>query len=1081
MLPNRDPVYVKPKKTRRRKPTVVKPPAGDVASSGGNYGMKKAAPAVKRVLKPIHARQHEARDVKSQKDLSRAPKYIRKLNKKAGGLTVHPGANVHRVAPKGAIPDTSALPPDLAKKALERALRDYHAAKTAKTLAPAVSVLNQTLRPVHAIAGATDAAITGKNPASAAKRGLLHNKGPTFSTVLKHVGAPKVIRTPAGFVLDVALDPTTYITGGTGSAAKKIAISEAKKATASALKSGASRSAANRAGRAAAKSVLEDPKYANKGIQIGVRSNLLNAEAKTSGRATAAISRKAGISKVATKVRESGPVQGVASDIVHDFRPKERTPAQHKVIRRAERQHRATIATAEKRIGRRTEALRKAVRSKQDQRAVIDAIEADTVRDLPDHLRSTAQTIKRDFADTFRAEHGRGISTEKFRAQGPEDAQAYFPHVRRVDLEEGGKGASRAKSVKVTKAKGREIRKPLATLRAEGEHLFSEDLPHVVSSRHLASARRTSLHDFWASVAKTGRPVTGKNLHANLHEEGVYKVTPHGLEEVRLPGTTEHAPDLERIRKILDGKEHGRFVVLNHRVVDDAAKRLVNSPQLERSGIRRGYDKLQGRLKTLYTVPNPSYHARNLLGDSLNAFLGDATPRSFAQALRVLKAQHASNRFESSAKAVTGGKAPSALDLSLRLGKAGHTTLGRELELAHKNGAIGTGLIGRELPDLIGKQGRFTRATQYREDFARLATYLSARKRGLSPSDAADWSLAHHFDYADITPFERTVARRAIPFYTFFARNTRLQATKILTRPGKQATIAKFLDESAQAAGFKSYEDYAGGMKDYKQRGLPIPITIGGKVYDVQFGAPTTDLNQLSTDWKQLAQGIANRATFYKTVAEIAFNYSLFFQGEIQNEQSPRIVAPQEVGALPGFIKKRLGVQKILDKKSGKLVWGWYAKTDYALRALPEGNFLLGQLLPGRGSRNQTAAQARLGWFTGLKVTPHTTDNSKLGDLYEQQHKLTVQAGQLRQAGKWLRKDGIYTPEAIRVLDAQKRLRDQIDAAKKKVGVQPTVRGKRPPLTPAQQVQKEIEDFQKKQADPGAEVRKEIEQFMSGR
>jgi hypothetical protein len=1074
MPPSSGPRHVKPKKVRRR---VVKPPAGDVASSGGNYGMKKAAPAVRRVLKPIHARQHEARDVKSQKDLQRAPRYIRKLYK--GKLTAANANKVQRVAPKGKIPDTSALPPDLASRAVERALREYHTAKTLKTVAPAVSVLNQTLRPVHSIAGAADAALTGKNVPGAVKRGLLHNKGPTFSTVLKHAGAPKAIRAPAGFVLDVALDPTTYITGGTGSAAKKIAIGEAKKATAKALKEGASRKVANRAGRAAAKSVLDDPKYANKGVQIGVRSNLLNREIKTSGRATAFVSRKTGVSKAATKVRNTGPVQGVASDIVHDFRPKERTPAQHKVIRRAERQHRAGVAAAEKRIGRRTEALRKAVPSKQEQRQVIDAIEANAVRDLPDHLRTVAQAIRKDFHDTFRAEHARGISTEKFRAHGPEDAQAYFPHVRRIDLEEGAKGTPR-KAVKVTRAKGREIRKPLSTLRAEGEHLFSEDLPHVASSRLLKGAQRTSLHDLWMNVAKTGKPLT-RNTHVELHDQGVYKVTPHGLEEVKLPGAHEHAPDLERIRKILDGGEHGRFVVLDHRVVDDVVKRLGNSPQLDRSGIRRGYDKLQGRLKTLYTVPNPSYHARNLLGDSLNAFLGDATPRSFAQALRVLKAQHARNGFEKSAAAVTGGKAPSALDASIRLGKAGHTTLGRELELANKNGAIGTGLIGRELPDLIGKQGKFTRATQYREDFARLATYLSARKRGLSPSDAADWSLAHHFDYADITPFERTVARRAIPFYTFFARNTRLQATKILTRPGKQATIAKFLDESAQAAGFKSYEDYAGSMKDYKQRGLPVPITIGGKVYDVQFGAPTTDLNQLSTDWKQLAQGIGNRVTFYKTIAELAFNYSLFFQGEIQNETAPRIVAPQEVGALPSFIKRKLGVQKILDKKTGKMVWGWYAKTDYALRALPEGNFLLGQLLPGRGSRNQTAAQARLGWFTGLKVTPHTTDNSKLGDLYEQQHKLTVQAGELRQAGKWVGRDGIYTPEAVRVLDAQKRVRALIDGAKKKVGVPASVRGRRPPLSPAQQVQREIEDFRKKQADPGAQVRKEIEQFMSGR
>jgi hypothetical protein len=59
----------------KKKPTVVKPPAGDVASSGGNYGMKKAAPTVKRELKAIRVRQTQVKDVKSNKDLGRAKAY----------------------------------------------------------------------------------------------------------------------------------------------------------------------------------------------------------------------------------------------------------------------------------------------------------------------------------------------------------------------------------------------------------------------------------------------------------------------------------------------------------------------------------------------------------------------------------------------------------------------------------------------------------------------------------------------------------------------------------------------------------------------------------------------------------------------------------------------------------------------------------------------------------------------------------------------------------------------------------------------------------------------------------------------
>jgi hypothetical protein len=72
MPPASGPIRVKVKK---RKPTVVKPPHGDVASSGADYGKRKAAPTVKRELHTIKVRQHQTKDVKSDADLGRAKTY----------------------------------------------------------------------------------------------------------------------------------------------------------------------------------------------------------------------------------------------------------------------------------------------------------------------------------------------------------------------------------------------------------------------------------------------------------------------------------------------------------------------------------------------------------------------------------------------------------------------------------------------------------------------------------------------------------------------------------------------------------------------------------------------------------------------------------------------------------------------------------------------------------------------------------------------------------------------------------------------------------------------------------------------
>ena len=83
----------------------------------------------------------------------------------------------------------------------------------------AAKVLDYTIRPTYAIAGAGGAVIHGKNPAKAAARGLTGKDKRLWSHNLRDLGVPKGVAGPAGLVLDVATDPTTYVTAGTGSVA----------------------------------------------------------------------------------------------------------------------------------------------------------------------------------------------------------------------------------------------------------------------------------------------------------------------------------------------------------------------------------------------------------------------------------------------------------------------------------------------------------------------------------------------------------------------------------------------------------------------------------------------------------------------------------------------------------------------------------------------------------------------------------------------------------------------------------------------------------------------------------------------
>jgi hypothetical protein len=168
-------------KVKKRKPTVVKPPAGDVASSGGDYGRKKAAPTVKRELHTIKVRQTQVKDVKSRKDLARAPAYVKAHPKKhKGGVLGVADSLLSGKATAGAV--------RLAEKAAEKA-----APIAATAVAPALSAT------AHAL-----------------------GKGSTFNKLAKN-SARDLVDIPANTVPSVYVPAKLTVTGHPGKAAKMLA------------------------------------------------------------------------------------------------------------------------------------------------------------------------------------------------------------------------------------------------------------------------------------------------------------------------------------------------------------------------------------------------------------------------------------------------------------------------------------------------------------------------------------------------------------------------------------------------------------------------------------------------------------------------------------------------------------------------------------------------------------------------------------------------------------------------------------------------------------------------------------------
>jgi hypothetical protein len=439
--------------------------------------------------------------------------------------------------------------------------------------------------------------------------------------------------------------------------------------------------------------------------------------------------------------------------------------------------------------------------------------------------------------------------------------------------------------------------------------------------------------------------------------------------------------------------------------VDNVMKRI---PTRSEHKIVRGYDQAQGRVKSFQTVYAPGYHARNLVGDSLNAWLHDTTGKSFLQSRKVLKAQGAKNEFERSSEAVTvpgpkAAKAQKYLDQTVDVGKAGKMRVGDLIRLAEEHGAINTGQVAGELRDLTGDaevrrrllrggktkvSTREHRFSEYRENLPRLATFRQALADGMTPELAARHSLKAHIDYQDLTKFERVGLRRAFQFYTFFARNSRIQATRLVQRPGKFAAIQHVLDETAKAAGFQDYNQYADQLQDYEQKGIPLPVRYGGHVYPIFFNPPTTDLAQLSTNAKeQLLQNFASRLTTWKTLAELVSNRSIFFGLSPIKNGDQLTPAPSEVQYLPEPLKKKLGVTRILSH--GKWVWGWDPRVDYAFRVLPQSNLALQTTKPTADDRGlNTNLSIGVSALTGVKIGPDRRKDAAKSKLYDERTKV---------------------------------------------------------------------------------------------
>ncbi len=130
------------------------------------------------------------------------------------------------------------------------------------------------------------------------------------------------------------------------------------------------------------------------------------------------------------------------------------------------------------------------------------------------------------------------------------------------------------------------------------------------------------------------------------------------------------------------------------------------------------------------------------------------------------------------------------------------------------------------------------------DDQNRIGTYIARRRQGYSPEAALQSVYEVHYDYGNLTGFERDVARRIAPFYSWSKQNVPAVLYEMLSKPGGK--VAQSLRATTRARG-----DEPGFIPPFIGSGVALPM--GGKDekgtqrYLSRLGLPFEDLGELLT------------------------------------------------------------------------------------------------------------------------------------------------------------------------------------------------------------------------------------------
>ena len=322
----------------------------------------------------------------------------------------------------------------------------------------------------------------------------------------------------------------------------------------------------------------------------------------------------------------------------------------------------------------------------------------------------------------------------------------------------------------------------------------------------------------------------------------------------------------------------------------------------EATFVGKWFDRLQGAWKLQATVWRLPFHLRNAYSNMFQAYLGGVkNPTNYIEAIGLQSGTLGKINIKGVAHTrddfIKLAKEKGVLGRGW-IGGESHKKIAQELEHVFQTGTWKT---AKRVPKMILSTGPRAVGMAF-ENNARLALFAKRLRLG-DDAETAAWSVKKYlFDYSELTDFEKTVMRRAFPFYTWTRKNAPLQFEQLFMQPQKYAKYPKVLRAASEPETGEERSLKPKYFDELMYVKTPLKSDQGKPLY-MSLDLPPLELNRITS-----LKNYMNMLSPWKALLDVRLNRKDFptLNTPIQHDPYDKATAPVWVNWLPEPIKKSL-------------------------------------------------------------------------------------------------------------------------------------------------------------------------------